>query len=267
MRVAAGRWGLRIAGLAGFALFGFFCVLTWRTPQSVETFARDYIEQHLRQRVQAEIRDLSPIPSPADSALGELATAIYNSNSERIEQIKARLEARANDLFLVALDQVRDLDCSCRERIARWWTNLNLAQLASLATDNQRVLRIIQGGYMVVVDELRVELRIFTATNAFCFLLLLVVSFAKPAASRHLLIPAALLLLATAFCAGMYLFQQNWLLTMIHGSYVGWAYATYLGAVFLLLCDIAFNRARVTCELANGIAGSLGGAFAALIPC
>jgi hypothetical protein len=260
----AGRWGLRIAGLAGFAIFLFFFVLTWRTPQWVETFARDYIEEQAQERLHAEIRAIAPAPG---EGLQELAAAIYESNALRIDALKARLESRARDLFLIALDQVRDLDCKCRAAIEQRWTRMNAAQLASLVTDNQRVMSIIQGGYMVIVEELRSELRIFTATNAACFLLLLLVSCAKPAASRHLMIPGALLLVSTLFCAWMYAFQQNWLLTLVHGDYVGWAYASYLGVVFLFLCDIALNRGRVTCELANGIAGSLGGSLAALTPC
>jgi hypothetical protein len=54
---------------------------------------------------------------------------------------------------------------------------------------------------------------------------------------------------------------------MLHGSYVGWAYAAYLALVFLFLCDIAFNRGRVTTRLLNGVNSSLGGIVSALTPC
>lgn len=262
---AVGRWGLRVAGLGGLAVFLSFFALTYRTPEWVETFARGYIEQQVRDRIQADIRAIAP--AAGNTEFENFAATIYESNAVKIEALKARLLNRANDLFLVALDQVRDLDCTCRARIGYWWTRMNAAQVATLVTDNQRLVRIIQGGYMTVVDELRAELRIFTATNAACFLLLVLVSFSKPAASRHLLFPGMLLLVSTAFCAWMYLFAQNWLLTLVHGDYVGWAYASYLGVVFLLICDIALNRGRVTCKLANGAIGSFGGAIAAFSPC
>lgn len=262
---SVGRWSLRIAGLAGFALFAFVFVLTYRTPEWVETFARDYVEQQVRDRIEARISALAP--APAEGALGELARELYELNAGRIEQLKSQLENRANDLFRVALDQVRELDCECRARIEQWWTDMNAVQLAILVTDNQRILRIIQDGYMGVVEELRAEIRIFASTNAACFLLLLLVSFVKPAASRHLLFPGALLLVATSFCIGMYLFEQNWLLTIIHGDYLGWACAAWLGVAFLLLCDVALNRARLTCRLVNSAIESLGGAVVALTPC
>jgi hypothetical protein len=82
-----------------------------------------------------------------------------------------------------------------------------------------------------------------------------------------LLLPGALLLTATLVCASLYLFEQNWLLTLIHGDYMGWAYASYLGIAFLFLCDIALNKGRLTTEVLNGISGALGGVFSALSPC
>lgn len=262
---SAGRWGLRVAGIAGLAVFAFFFALTWHTPQWVEAFAKDFIAQEVSQRVNARIDAIGP--PQGDSALERVAAQLYERNAARIAALKAGLKDRTKDLFLVALDQVRNLDCSCRERIEIRWRDMNLAQLAALATDNERIIGIVQGGYMSVVNELRREIRIFTGTNAVAFLLLLLLSFAKPAAARHLLFPGALLLLATLFCAGLYVFEQNWLLTLIHGSYVGWAYAAYLGLVFLLFTDIALNRGRVTCHVGNGIVGSFGGAAGALIPC
>jgi len=260
-----GRWSLRIAGLTGLAIFGFFIALTFHTPEWVEDFAKGYIERVTWQKVDAQIDAIRP--PDGDSGLEKLAADIYERNTDTIDALRAQLKDRSRDLFLAALDQVRDLDCDCRRKIETWWRHMNVATMAGLVTENERVIGIIQHGYMEVVDELRGEIRIFAATNAAAFLLLLLVSFAKPAAARHLLLPGGLLLLATMFCAGLYLFEQNWLLTLIHGDYVGWAYAGYLGLVFMLLCDIALNRGRFTTEALNGISGALGGVFSALTPC
>jgi hypothetical protein len=125
----------------------------------------------------------------------------------------------------------------------------------------------IQSSYLRRVEDLKHELRVFTGINAACFLLLLLVSFAKPAASRHLLFPGVLMLIATVFCAFLYVTSQEWLLAIIHGNYVGWAYAGWLGLVFLFLCDIALNRGRVTTRLANGVIGSLGSTVSSFSPC
>lgn len=53
------------------------------------------------------------------------------------------------------------------------------------------------------------------------------------------------------------------------GSYIGlayMAYMAYLAFAIALLCDIAFNRARVCTRAINGLASSFGSAFEVL-PC
>lgn len=262
---AIGQWGLRIAGSIGLAIFAFVLFLTWHTPEWVETLGKDFIAREAAERVNARIDAIGP--PRGDGVLQRAAAELYERNAERVEVLKLQLKDRTRNLFLAALDQVRDLDCSCRQRIEVWWQGMNLAELAALATDNQRMQTIVHGGYMSVVDELRREIRIFAGTNAAAFLLLLLVSFAKPAAARHLLFPGVLLLLATAFCAFLYVTSQDWLLTLIHGNYVGWAYAACLALVFGFLLDIALNRGRVTAHVGNGISSVFGGIFSALTPC
>jgi hypothetical protein len=254
-----GRWTLRVGGIGGFVLFTFFLVLTFHRPAWVEDFARGFIEREVRARVDAEIAAIAP---PEGGSLLESATReIYRRNSQRIDELKTQLRDRSQDLVLVALDRVRNLDCECRRRLEQRWRHLELQALAQLVSDNERIQGFIQNGYMQVVHELQREIRIFAGTNASCFLLLILVSFGKPAATRHLLFPGVLLLAATSFCAWAYLVSQDWLLTLIHGSYVGYAYVAYVGVVLLFLCDIAFNRGRATSAVVNGAASSVGSAF------
>jgi hypothetical protein len=138
--------------------------------------------------------------------------------------------------------------------------------MQALQTGSDRIKQFIQASYMEVATDLKRDIRIFTATNAGVFLLLVLVSVLKPQGVRHLFVPALLLCVATLVCAYGYVFEQNWLLTVIHGSYLGIAYSFYMGVVFLFLCDIALNHGRVTTQLANGLVEALGGA-ASLIPC
>ena len=63
----------------------------------------------------------------------------------------------------------------------------------------------------------------------------MLVSFLKPEDTRALFVPGVLLTVSTLTCAYLYLFEQNWLLTMIHGNYLGFAYAAYLGVVIPVL--------------------------------
>ena len=258
------RWTLRVAGLAGLAIFATFFAFTFAIPQWVENFAADYLEREIVRQMDSHI----DAARPADDGglLSRAAAAVYERNEAEILELKTAVKARARDLLAVSLDAVRDPACPCRVRLAEAMQRNDVLRLAELVADNTRLTTFIQQKYLGLVAELKREIRIFTATNAMTFLLLLLVAFAKPRATRHLLFPGILLLASTLFCAWLYLFSQNWLLTIIHGDYTGFAYTAYLGLVFLFCCDIALNRGRVTTHIGNGV-GSMAGSAFQLTPC
>jgi hypothetical protein len=258
------RWTLRIAGTIGFSIFAAFFALTFAVPQWVEDFATDYLEAEVIGQVDASIDAAGP-PRGQD-VLSRAAAELYQRNERDILELKSDIKARSRELLALSLVAVRDPACECRVRIARAVQEFEVSRLGQILADNTRITAFIQQKYLGLVAELKREIRIFTATNAVSFLLLLVLAFAKPQATRHLLFPGVLLLASTLFCAWLYVFSQNWLLVMIHGDYTGFAYAAYLGLVFLFVCDIALNRGRVTAHVANGSASILGSAFT-LAPC
>jgi hypothetical protein len=258
------QWVLRVLGVAGVAVFGIFFALTFSTPQWVERFAADFIESRVAERVDNGIDRLQA--KPGGSAVSRVAEQLYRQNEERMEQIKLELKESALLRWAAALEQVRELTCECRGKIVERLTLGSVLELKSLEAANQRLVDFIQASYMDVATELKSEIRIFAATNAGVFLLMLLLSFLKPQSMRHLFLPGLLLTIATVFCAWMYVFEQNWLLTIIHGDYLGLAYATYLGLSFLFLCDIGLNHGRVTTQLVNGVADVVGSSFS-LVPC
>jgi hypothetical protein len=255
---------LRLAGLAGFAIFTTFFTLTFATPQWVEDFAADYLESEVIRQLDGSIDAVRPA---GDGGLLSRAAAVaYERNEAEILALKAQIKARARNLLASSLHAARDPACECRARIAAAMDKYDVLRLAELVAENTRLTTLIQQKYLELVEELKREIRIFTTTNAVSFLLLLLIAFAKPQATKHLLFPGILLLASTLFCAWLYLFSQNWLLTIIHGDYTGFAYTAYLGLVFLFFCDIGLNRGRVTTHVANGIGSSVGSAFH-LTPC
>jgi hypothetical protein len=128
--------------------------------------------------------------------------------------------------------------------------------MLSLTAANARLEDVIRGNYLRVVAELKRDLRIFTATNALCFLLLVLATFLRPDALRILFVPALLLVAATLVCSYTYIFDQNWLLTIIYSDYLGFAYFGYLALVFLSLCDILLNRGRVMARITAILLGA-----------
>ena len=119
---------------------------------------------------------------------------------------------------------------------------------------------------MEISEKLTREFRIFTGANAAVFALLALAAFIKRRAGLHLVAPATVLIVAASITAYLYLFNQNWLHTILFSNYVGFAYVGYLSIVFGFLCDILFNRARVTTKLLN-ITFNIIGSGVQLVPC
>jgi hypothetical protein len=253
------KLSLRATGIVGAAIFVTFFAFTYAVPGWVETFAADYIESKAQERIDASIDAMRPPES--ESALARLAQSMYEKNEAQIEQMKANLKNNVHEQWAAALAAVRDLDCECREKWEDWFESGFNTNIALLQAANEQVSKFIHSTYMDVATELKRDIRIFTGSNAAVFILLLLVSLMKPQAITHLFLPGALLAVSAMICSYFYIFEQNWLLTIIQSSYLGFAYVAWLGVAFLFLCDIVFNRARITTEIVNGVFSAVGSAF------
>jgi hypothetical protein len=255
---------LRSIGVAGIAIFFTFFAFTYSIPGWVESFAADFIQSEVAEEVDSRIDDFGV--SAGDSAVSQLAATLYQQNEREIAGLKSALKADAHERMATALAQIRDVDCECREKYTQLFENGFQIDIALLQAANDRIVDFIQMTYMEVSAELKRDIRVFTGVNAGVFLLLLLVSFAKPQAIGQLFVPGVLLTLATLISIYFYIFEQNWLLTIIYGEYLGFLYLPYLGIVFLALCDVVLNRARITTRIANAILEAIGSAVS-LLPC
>lgn len=258
------KLSLRSIGTIGATIFVAFFTLTYSVPSWIEDFAAEYIEGQAAKRIDDTIDAIRPPES--ESALGRLAQSLYEKNEERIQQAKSNLKNDVHEQWAAALASVRDLDCECRQKYTQMYEEGFRTDISLLQAANDRIVEFIHTSYMDVTIELKRDIRIFTASNAAAFLLLLLVSFLKPKAVTHLFLPGVLLAVSTLICSYFYVFETNWLLTIIHSSYLGFAYVAWLGVVFLFLCDVVFNRGRVTTKILNGILNVVGSATS-VVPC
>jgi hypothetical protein len=119
---------------------------------------------------------------------------------------------------------------------------------------------------MQVSAKLLREFRIFTAANALVLLFLGIAVVVRRNARVHLLPPAVILVVSAAVVGWFYLFQQDWLHTIVFSDYVGMSYFAYLAAPVLLIGDVMLNRGRVTVHLLNAGCSVVGSA-ASVLPC
>lgn len=251
-------------GAFGAIVFTFFFLLTFHTPVWVEKFAAEFIEREVSREIDQRIDSLQP--PGGENALSRMASALYEKNEKEIERRRESLRNQVHERMADAIAQIQDLDCECRAKWASWIEEQSDARIQLLQQANETLVEFIQGTYARVVTDLKRDIRIFTATNALLFMLLLAAAFAKPQATLQLFVPSLLLAIATLICSYFYIFEQNWLLTIIYNDYLGIAYLGYLALVFALLCDVVLNRARVTTELVNLVLNAIGKAATA-VPC
>ena len=255
---------LRIISLIGIIIFGSSFIFTYSTPGYVEEIGKGFIKNKIEEKTNEKIEKLSL--NTSNNVLVKFASKLAKKNQEKINALKEQLKSKAHVKLAAVIAEMRNLSCECRKKHEKALESGTKSSILSLENANVVLVNFMKTKYMEVANKLRADFRIFTASNTAVFLFLLLISFLKPKAITHLVLPAALLTLSTIICSYFYIFEQNWFFTIIYNTYLGWSYLAYVGLVFAFLCDIVFNKARVTTEIINFILSAIGNA-ASVVPC
>lgn len=234
--------------------------MSYLNPVFVEQTAKRIIRYEVERQVREKIDALD------GDFLTNKAGRFLKGYANEIAMAKQHLAAGLPQRLASVITEMQNLDCECRKKIEisisdgfKWQIGA-----ASLAID--RLETLIRTKYMETAGKLTREFRIFTGTNALVFAVLTLAAVVKKRAGYHLVLPAIVLLVAAGLTAWLYLFNQNWLHTLVFNDYVGFAYIGYLGIVFAFLSDIFFNHARITTTLINRILDVLGSTIS-VAPC
>lgn len=126
-----------------------------------------------------------------------------------------------------------------------------------------RVADWARGRYEGLSAELLRDLRIFTGTSAALLLLAFLAARSSWAPPRLMTILSAALVGACALGAWLYLFNQDWLHTLIFSDYVGSAYLVWVGSILFVELDILLNQARIVRGVLDAVAGFVQAALSA----
>lgn len=255
---------LRIVGLIGVLIFGTSFYFTYGVPGGVEEIAKDFIKEKIEEETKEKIDSITL--SASESKLGKLALKMMKGREKEIEELKANFREKAYEKTSAVIAEMRDLSCECRIKYSQTLKENTELRISGLEAMNKKLMEFMKSKYMEVVNKLTQELRIFTGTNLAMFAILLLASFLKPQAVIQLFIPGLLLATSTIVCSYFYLFEQNWLFTIIYSDFLGFWYLAYVSGLFLWFCDIIFNRARVTTKIVNMVLNAIGSALQA-VPC
>ena len=239
-------------GIAGALVFGSAFTLSFLDPGFVERIGKEIIRYQIEKKVREKIDALD-----AGTLAKQAARHIRGFDAE-IASAKRQLAAGLPEKIAAIVAEMGKLDCECRKKIERSIHDGYLRQIANAAQAQEKLNTLIRTKYMETAEKLVREFRIFTGSNAAVFALLAVAGLVKRKAGLHL-IPAATVLAAAAGVTGfLYLFNQNWLHTLVFSDYVGLTYVAYLALAFALLSDVIFNRARITARILGSFGGGLG---------
>ncbi|MEY4564030.1 MAG: hypothetical protein RLZZ618_3307 [Pseudomonadota bacterium] len=248
---------LLIISLIGFVFFGAALAMSLLQPTWVESVAREGIRLELERRVGARLASLD------GGALSGIAARMSGKNAEELAELRREVAAGVPKKIASIVAQMRIPGCPCRTiaDVEKDVGGVFERRALELTRLNDRLERFIRTQYMDVAGSLLREFRILTGANALVFALLGSVVMFRRRAGVQLWVPAGVLLGAAVLVGGLYVFNQNWLHTILFSDYVGWGYFAYLGVVIALLADAAFNKSRVITRLLN-LLGSMH-----LVPC
>lgn len=247
-------------GLLSTALFTAALLISFVHPILIEQAAREIVRIEVERRVGEKIEALS------SAKVIVLAQRSLGKTNEELETAKRAL---AQDLPRKVANVVADMlnaDCECRRRLVELGIKAQEERVGSLSRMRENLVGLIESAYATVAANLMREFRIVAGSNAVAFAILSLVAYLRRGASLQLLVPTVILAGAVGVTGSLYLFNQNWLHTIIYNQYVGFGYAGYLALVAALLADILLNRARITTELLNLFFQAIGSALQA-VPC
>lgn len=261
------KLSIKLIGLLGMFLFIPSFLFTFAEPQTIENSARGFIEWKLKKEAIEKI-DAFQLPKMdhLEALLGQRANQLKLEAEAQLASVKAQLKADTPKIIATQIAKMRNLNCECRIKWENKLTGSLKLKVLKLETTRSKLVDFTQQKYMEIVVKLTDDVRIFLGTNVFIFLFIFAVSFLKPTAVNHLIAPSALMVISTSICSYFYLFEQNWFYTIIYNDYTGFGFIAYLLFVFATLCDIAFNKGRVTTEVLNALLNAIGSS-ATVIPC
>jgi CII-binding regulator of phage lambda lysogenization HflD len=239
------KLSIRLIGLAGGIFFLFAFAVTFTSPIHIEKAAKEFIRGEIESQVNQRI------DTAQNTSLTKLSNLLANQYQDQISDIQQKLKEGLPEKIAITIAQMQDLSCECRNKLANRIQQSYELQLVSLNQAQNQLVSIMQGKYVEIVNKLLRDIKIFTGTNALIFMLLLLTSYFNQRAIAQLFLPCCLLLVATSISSYFYVFNQNWFFTIIYNDYVGFGYMAYLFVIFLFLCDMVFNKARVTTTILN----------------
>ena len=248
----------------GVVVFAMGLLFLDRAPDKFGQLVQNYAVSEVSDRFQEQVVRFEQ--EERLEGLKSLARDLSDQLAKKIELRQAALKLGGDEFVANVLTAHCQIECGKREEARELVRSFFEAELVAVQHQKEQIERFILKEYDDVLSELRRDIQIFCVSNLIAFLFALGLAVFKGRASVHLLPISLLLSVATGIATYFYVFGQNWVLTILFNNYWGWSYLGFICFLFLLLIDIALNRARITSFVINLFCNVLGAAFSVL-PC
>lgn len=145
------------------------------------------------------------------------------------------------------------LDCERRDQVQSTVRSIITAKSERYLGGAKTLQDFAKDRYDATVRGLHRDLVIVSLSNLVVFLFIMALTFKQPRFMPILVKLGGLAFLSVIVMIYWYVFGQDWITTLIFNAYVGWAYAVFMGVLFLSLCDLAFNKGRILDTLFSGV--------------
>ena len=237
--------------ILGTIIYGIAFAYSLTSSEKIEQSARGFIKEKVSEKTHEKIDNIGS--KYKDNKLVKLSAKIFKKKTEELKFYKESLRLKVDEKLAIVMVKMRNLDCECRKKYTKLFHGLISAKILSLKTATRKLDEFMTQKYMYVIKNLINDFRIFLGSSLFILLLMLVLIFIKPQVTMQVNVLAGVMLVATAISSYLYVFNQNWFYTIIYNDFLGYFYLLYMGIIFLFLCDMIFNKARVTESIIHGI--------------
>ena len=242
---------LLAVSLLGCLLFSLVFAVTLVSPSIIDRSARQFVIYQIEKEIAR--RQIAGVNL---GQMQEKLSWLRERYADQISAVKGQLESGLRIEISDILDRVCDVGCLHKKgiKISDVTEEKINEEIAQLTGASAKLGEMIRGKYYSTISELLSDIRIFSGLNALLFLFVALILSSKSFLLKPLALPAGLLFIATVIGIGLYVLGQNWFYTVIFNDYVGYGYLGYVGMIFALLVDIAFNEGSVTLSVLEAAA-------------
>jgi hypothetical protein len=237
----------------GAAVFLFFLIILSADPARLEAKLKEFAIETVKTET-TEFAQTKGITLPDTLGDSELQNRLAERFTQRGETLKAALDAKVDVFVADILANACSLDCERRDDIRSTVRNLITETSERYLGGAKTLQEFAKDRYDATIRSLHSDLIIVSFSNLIVFLFIILLTFKQPRFMPILVKLGALAFISVIVMIYWYVFGQDWITTIIFNAYVGWAYAGFMGVLFLSLCDLAFNEGRIL----NAIFSSVG---------